>query len=451
MTDAAALLVWPSGLPARRDVVHALRQQKLGVLRMGGTMCNVDGYRWKYFRGPREERDPYRGYWYEEAGLTQSRGFGMFEVVDLCRAIGCKPLITLNYNETPADMADFVEYAWANESTAWGARRVADGHPEPYRVSIIEIGNEVDDLTWLCPAAFMPIVHAMDAKSRELGAPLFRFVVGYNIWPDDMREGSARRAALDACLEATAELGDRIFWDFHTEAWADTAARWGTTMDAFQAAAAAHNSSMRIMLLEENAWPTGPADHGLARGIGHAAYSNVLQRRAALVPVHGYANGLQAWQGMDRENAFPQGQLFVLPNATIMQATYHVIAMVEDSWQPFVYGTSDGWDGSEGVDALAVGLEDGRTLVVRVANWGGAPLRFTLRIAAAVAPGLRVDTLTLRGTSGAADEENSPGEPARIAPHPGEPRTYEPGMLFETPDLSFTVLTLSYGDEADMR
>ena len=42
------------GLPARRDVVDALRQQQLGVLRMGGTMCNVDGYRWKLFRGPRE-------------------------------------------------------------------------------------------------------------------------------------------------------------------------------------------------------------------------------------------------------------------------------------------------------------------------------------------------------------------------------------------------------------
>jgi hypothetical protein len=67
-------------------------------------------------------------------------------------------------------------------------------------------------------------------------------------------------------------------------------------MDAFGAAAALRNSSMRIMLLEENAWPTGPADHGLARGIGHAAYSNMLQRRADLVPVHGYANGLLAWQ-----------------------------------------------------------------------------------------------------------------------------------------------------------
>ena len=455
------------GLPARRDVVQALRQQQLGVLRMGGTMCNVDGYRWKLFRGPRELRDPYRGYWcvsikvlparpntlstmpprrYEERGLTQSRSFGMFETVDLCQAIECEPVITLNLNETAEDMGDFVEYCWGNTSTPWGAIRAADGHFEPYRVTIVEIGNEVDTVAELCPKAVMPIVRAMDERAEAVGAPLFSFVIGYNVWGEDVQDGTARRAALDACLDATASLNNRIFWDFHTEAWADTAGRWGAWMDGFGAAAAAHNSSIRIMLLEENAWPTGPADHGLARGIGHAAYSNTLQRRAGLVPVHGYANGLQAWQGMDPENAFPQGQLFVLPNATIPQAAYHVIQMIGESWLPYVLAVNDGWEGSDGVDALAVGSEDGRTLVVRIANWAGSPLNVTLHIAAAVSPGLRVQTRVLQGKSGAADEENTPGEPARVSPRDADVRAFEPGMRFELPDLSFTVLTLSYED-----
>ena len=170
----------------------------------------------------------------------------------------------------------------------------------------------------------------------------------------------------------------------------------------------------------------------------------MLQRRAGLVPVHGYANGLQAWQGMDPENAFPQGQLFVLPNATIPQPTYHVIQMVGESWQPYVLAVNDGWEGSDGVDALAVGSEDGGTLVVRIANWAGSPLNVTLHIAAAVSPGLRVHTRILQGESGAADEENTPGEPARVSPRDTDVRAYEPGMSFELPDLSFTVLTLSY-------
>jgi hypothetical protein len=54
--------------------------------------------------------------------------------------------------------------------------------------------------------AFMPIVEAMDKKSKEIGAPLFQFVVGFNVWGEDVREGTERRKALDACLDATAYL-----------------------------------------------------------------------------------------------------------------------------------------------------------------------------------------------------------------------------------------------------
>jgi hypothetical protein len=90
-----------------------------------------------------------------------------------------------------------------------------------------------------------------------------------------------------------------------------------------------------------------------------------------------------------------------------------------------------------------VASEDGRTLVLRIATWGGAPLSFSLRIAAPVPPGVKVEIFTLRGESGAVDEENTPGEPERIAPRCAATREYEPGMLFELPDLSFTVLTLT--------
>jgi hypothetical protein len=65
-----------------------------------------------------------------------------------------------------------------------------------------------------------------------------------------------------------------VFWDFHTEAWADSARGWSRVMDAFQDAAESRNSTMRIMLLEENAWPTGPADHGLARGARSSAMTS---------------------------------------------------------------------------------------------------------------------------------------------------------------------------------
>jgi Alpha-L-arabinofuranosidase C-terminal domain len=434
------------GLPARRDVAEALKHQHIGVLRMGGTMCNVQGYRWKQFRGPRFDRQPYEGYWYREQGRTQSRGFAMFEVIDLCQSIRCAPIITFNHKETPEDMADLVEYCWGNASTTWGAQRIADGHPQPYRLSIVEIGNEVDDLADVCPAAILPIVEAMDERSRALGVPLFSYVIGYNIWPDDLRTGSARREALEACLQATRYLGERLFWDVHTAAFGQTAEQWGRVIDDFQAIVAEQRSDIRVMVLETNAWPASRQDHGLARGVGQGAYINMAHRRAGFVPVIGYANALQGWQAMDPEMQFPQGALFHLPNATFGQAAYHVIQMVAESWQPYVLRTNDGWlGGADCADAIAVGSPDGDTVIVRLANWG-PPLEVSLIIQGWMGDGAAtVRVATLRGTTGQPDEENSPGEPHSISIHESDVVTYEPGISIEVDHLTYTVITAERG------
>ncbi len=141
-----------AGLPARRDVVEALRAQQLGALRMGGTMCNVDGYRWRapsssmllmrraltshnhrlqevlpWSQGGarplprllvrrsgvdavaqlRHLRDcgPQPGKCSSNAlCLSQQHACDQFLRMR-AQAIECEPIITLNLNETPSDMA----------------------------------------------------------------------------------------------------------------------------------------------------------------------------------------------------------------------------------------------------------------------------------------------------------------------------------------------------------
>ena len=44
------------GLPARKDISDSLEFEGMNLIRMGGSMCNQNGYRWKYFRGPRQFR-----------------------------------------------------------------------------------------------------------------------------------------------------------------------------------------------------------------------------------------------------------------------------------------------------------------------------------------------------------------------------------------------------------
>ena len=98
-----------------------------------------------------------------------------------------------------------------------------------------------------------------------------------------------------------------------------------------------------------------------------------------------------------------------------------------------------------GTDAVALGSEDGRTVVVRVASWGAMPLplEVTLRgINPALLP-TEVDVVTLAGKTGGPFEENTPGEPTRIAPVRQTVR-YTPGTPVVTlPVDSFTVITIT--------
>ena len=126
------------GLPVRRDVVEGLIDQGITVLRYGGSMVNHAEYRWKKMIGPRDRRPTNPGCWYPYS----SNGWGIVDFLDFCQAAGFLAIPAFNMDETPQDMADFVEYVNGPASSVWGRRGAADGHPGPYRLTHMELGNE---------------------------------------------------------------------------------------------------------------------------------------------------------------------------------------------------------------------------------------------------------------------------------------------------------------------
>jgi hypothetical protein len=126
------------GLPVRADIGKALQAEGLTFLRYGGSMVNAPGYRWKQMIGDPGRRPQYTGTWYSHS----SNGFGIEEYVRFCRAAGIEPAFAVNIEETPQDAADLVEYLNGPEASTWGRRRALNGHPAPYHVRFIEIGNE---------------------------------------------------------------------------------------------------------------------------------------------------------------------------------------------------------------------------------------------------------------------------------------------------------------------
>jgi alpha-N-arabinofuranosidase len=120
----------------RRDVIHALRELKLSVVRWPGG-CFASGYRWRDGVGPsRRPTDDMA--W----GVRDPNTFGTDEFVQWCRLVGCEPYICNNAgNGTIEEMRDWVAYC--NQTRGpFADLRSQGGNPLPFPVRIWSIGNE---------------------------------------------------------------------------------------------------------------------------------------------------------------------------------------------------------------------------------------------------------------------------------------------------------------------
>ena len=148
----------------RRDVVEAIRELHPGILRWGGSVCDPGEYRWKNGIGDRDLRVPFRN---KTWGRIDSNDVGIDEFCQLCELTGVEPLICVSFADGPQSAADLVEYCNGAPQTAWGSKRVANGHPAPYGVNYWQIGNEIsgDNPAYLDQfGAFSELMKRADAK-----------------------------------------------------------------------------------------------------------------------------------------------------------------------------------------------------------------------------------------------------------------------------------------------
>jgi alpha-L-arabinofuranosidase len=158
----------PGGL--RADMVQMLADLHPGFMRFPGG-CIVEGsvlerrYQWKNTIGPVEDRPLLINRWNYEfvhrptPDYFQSFGLGFFEFFQLCEDIGAQPLPILNcgmacqFNSGELcpldqlepyiqDALDLIEFANGPTTSVWGAKRAALGHPEPFQMKMMGVGNE---------------------------------------------------------------------------------------------------------------------------------------------------------------------------------------------------------------------------------------------------------------------------------------------------------------------
>lgn len=134
----------PNTRGIRNDVVAALRQVKIPVLRWPGG-CFADEYHWKDGIGPRENRRPILNtHW---GGVVENNHFGTHEFMDLCEQLGCEPYICGNVGSgTVLEMQEWIEYMTFAGKSAMAELRRKNGRDAPWRLKYFGVGNE----NWGC-------------------------------------------------------------------------------------------------------------------------------------------------------------------------------------------------------------------------------------------------------------------------------------------------------------
>jgi alpha-N-arabinofuranosidase len=123
----------------RADSTAIARSLNSGMWRLpgGNFLSNWD---WHGALGPRDQRAPM----FDHAwSAMQPNDIGMDEWMDLTKILGVEPYVTVDAGLGDANSAaEEVEYLNGPATSPWGARRAANGHPEPYGVKFWNIGNE---------------------------------------------------------------------------------------------------------------------------------------------------------------------------------------------------------------------------------------------------------------------------------------------------------------------
>lgn len=217
----------------RRDLAQALYDLHPGVFRFPGG-CIVEGssldqrYQWKNTIGPVENRPLNGNRWLSTFNYRlfpdyyQSYGLGFYEYFLLSEDIGAEPLPVLNVgmacqfqnqNDPSAHVAvkdlqpyiqdclDLIEFANGDINTTWGKKRAEMGHPAPFNLKFLAVGNEQwDDLYY---ERLRPFVKAIKAKYPNIK------LIGTS-GPDS--EGEMFEKGWKAMKELKADLVDEHFY-----------------------------------------------------------------------------------------------------------------------------------------------------------------------------------------------------------------------------------------------
>jgi alpha-L-arabinofuranosidase len=427
----------PNGL--RADLAQVIGDIKPKFVRFpGGCLAHGDGldniYDWKKTIGPVEQRVAQRNIW----GYHQTAGLGYFEYFQFCEDIGAKALPVVpagvscqnsggswriggvgqqciplaDMGAYTQDVLDLIEYANGPATSTWGAKRAAAGHPAPFNLEYVGIGNE-DKITPGFEERFKLIYSAVRAKYPKIQ------VIG-TVGPAPKGEDYDKGWALASQLNVP--LVDEHYYE--SPKWFLTNNRRYDTYD---------RAKPKVYLGEY-----ASRGNTLFNAVAEAAYMTSLERNGDVVRLASYAP-LLAKEGHTQWNP----DLIYFNNSTVVPTVNYYVQQL--------FGQNQGTEYVAGVVAPPAGAVADTTVAascVRDAKTGDVILK--LVNASATAQPFQVDLSGLKGVSLAAtrtvfsgdkDAKNTFASPRTVLP---KTAPYKAGKRFSyaAEPYSLTVIRL---------
>ncbi|MBC6607639.1 alpha-L-arabinofuranosidase [Hymenobacter sp. BT188] len=448
----------------RADLVQLLKDMNPGFLRFPGG-CIVEGvtldnrYQWKETIGDVASRSPIINRWNTEfkhrftPDYYQSFGLGFFEYFQLSEDLGAEPLPILNVGmacqfnsaelapitaaggpSAPAhdhadddptldtfiqDALDLIEFANGPATSTWGAKRVAMGHPAPFNLKYIGIGNEQWGPQYL--ERYEPFAKAVKAKY-----PNMNIVSSAGPSPG----GELFDKASAKLRELKAELIDEHYyakpeWFRENVGRYDNYPRTGPKIFAGEYAA----QSVAIGSPDnKNNWDCA---------ISEAAFMTGLERNADVVTMASYAPlfaHVDAWQWTPDLIWFDNLKAYGTPNYYVQKlfATNPGTTML-----PVQLG-NNAKNGQDNLFASAVADDKAGEVVVKLVNYSPQPRTITLNLAGAKKLGKSGKATVL--ASNDLNAVNSIEQPMNIAPKEEKFTVKSSTISYTLAPNSFTVL-----------
>ncbi len=403
----------------RTDLLDAVKGLQPPIIRWPGG-CFASIYRWKRAIGPQRERKPFNNYVW---GEWDSCGFGIDEYMRLCRETGAEPMVVVNLGswddpskeeEYIREALEWIEYCNGDVTTPMGARRAANGHPEPYNVVHWEMDNE----TWgLGVERYGRLVAKVAPQIRAR-------------WPGLLIHACTFFEKEDArLLELCGKDIDYISYHFYEDPnnYATAPAGFERLWKRYaELIAKSPNPKVRISVTEWNAQSTD-----WRTGLFAGGYLNVMERASDVIKVATPALFLRRVDAPAWDNAFINHDhlsWFAAPNYVVMKL-YH------DHFQPLRVAC-------ETPDSLNVSTtrsKDGTRVVIKIVNASATQRSATIELDASYAA-RQAKAWQVRAEL---SDRNTLAEPQRIAPREVKASVSRNAISMDFPPLSVTVIEVA--------